>query len=60
MQTLKMMDRKKCTEREKMMAKKEIMLDIYGQRRGTLYEYSLAKLSDEAEFCGKISSLQQK
>ena len=60
MQILKMMDRKKCTEKKKMMAKKELILDIYRQRRGTLYEYRLAESSDEAEFCGKLNSLQQK
>ena len=60
MQILKIMDRKKYTEKEKMMAKKEIILDIYGQRRGTLYKYGLAESSDEAEFCGKLDSLQQK
>ena len=43
-----------------MMAKKEIILDIYGQKRGTLYEYGLAASSDEAEFRGKLNSLQQK
>ena len=59
-QILKTMDRKKCTEKEKMMARKEIILDIYGQRRGTLYEYGLAESSDEAKFCGKVNSLQQK
>ena len=32
-QILKMMDRKNFTEREKMIAKKEVILDIYGQRR---------------------------
>ena len=32
MQILKMMDRKKCTKKEKMMAKKEIILVIYGQK----------------------------
>ena len=60
MQILKMMDRKKCTDKKKMMAKKEIILDIYRQRIGTLYEYRLAESSDEAEFCGKLNSLQQK
>ena len=60
MQILKMMDRKKCTEKEKMMAKKEIILYIYGQKRGTLYEYGLAESSDEEEFCGKLNSLQRK
>ena len=60
MQILKMMDRKKCTEKEKMMAKKEIILVIYGQKRGTLCEYGPAKSSDEAEFYGKLNSLQQK
>ena len=60
MQILKMMDSKKCTEKEKMMAKKEIILDIYGQRKGTFYEYSLPESSDEAGFCGKLNSLQQK
>ena len=42
------------------MSKKELILDIYRQRRGTLYEYRLAESSDEAEFCGKLNSLQQK
>ena len=60
MQILKMINRKKCTKKEKMMAKKEIILDIYGQRRGTLCEYGLTESSDEAEFCGKPNSLQQK
>ena len=60
MQILKVMDRKKCTKKEKMMAKKEITLDIYGQRKGTLYKYDLAESSDEADFCGKLNSLQQK
>ena len=53
-----MMDRRECTEREKMMVEKEIMLDIYGQRRGTLYEYGLAEWSDKVEFYGKLNSLQ--
>ena len=43
MQILKMMGRKKCTKKEKKMTKKEIMLDIYGQRRSILYEYGLAE-----------------
>ena len=43
-----------------MMAKKEIMLDIDGERRGTLCEYGLAESSGEAEFRGKLNSLQQK
>ena len=54
------MDRKKCTEKEKMMFKKEINLDIYGQKRDALYEYGLAESSDETEFCGKLNSLQRK
>ena len=60
MQILKMMDRKKYTKKEKMMAKKEIISVIYGQKRDTLSEYCPAKSSDEAEFCGKLESLQQK
>ena len=60
MQILKMTDRKKYTEEEKIIAKKEINLDIYRQKRGTLYEYSLAESSDEGEFWGKLNSLQQK
>ena len=59
MQILKMMDRKKCTEKERMMAKKEIILVIYGQKRVTLCEYGPVKSSDEAEFRGKLNSLQQ-
>ena len=50
LQFRKMMDRKKCTEKEKMMAKKDIILDICGQKKGTLHEYGLAESSDEAEF----------
>ena len=38
MQILNKIDMKKCTKSENMMAKKESMLDIYGQRRGNLYE----------------------
>ena len=59
-QILKMMDTEKCAERETMMDKKEIMLDIYEQRRGALYEYGLAEPLDKTEFCGKLNSLQQK
>ena len=51
---------KKCTEEEKIIAKKEIILDIYGEKRGTLYKYGLAESSEEAEFCGELNSLQQK
>ena len=60
MEILKMMDRKKCALREKMMAKKEVMLDIYGQRTGNLCKYGLAETSDKAEFCDKLNSLQWK
>ena len=60
MQIVKMMDNKKCAERETMMTKKEIMLDIHEQRRDALYEYVLAESLDKTEFCGKLNSLQQK
>ena len=60
MQIVKMMDTKKCAERETMMAKKEIMLDIYEQRRDAFYEYGLAESLDKTEFCGKLNSLHQK
>ena len=60
MQILKMMDTKKCAERETMVAKKEIMLDIYEQRRDALYEYGIAESLDKTELCGKLNSLQQK
>ena len=52
---LKMMGRKKCTKKEKKMTKKEIMLDIYGQRRSILYEYGLAESLDKTEFCAKLN-----
>ena len=57
-QILKMMDTEKYAEREKMMDKKEIMLDIYDQRRGALYEYGLAESLDKIEFCGKLNLLK--
>jgi len=38
----KLMEKMKCSEREKIAAKNEILLDIYGQRRGTSYEYGSA------------------
>ena len=60
MQILKIMDRKKCVEREKITTKKEIRLYIYKQRRGALYEYGLAEWLDKTGFCGKPNSLQQK
>ena len=59
-QILKMMDTEKCAERETMVDKKEIMLDIYEQRRGALYDYSLAESLDKTEFCGKLNLLLQK
>ena len=59
-QILKMMDTEKCAERETMMDKKEIMLDIYEQRRGALYKYGLAESLDKTEFSGKLNLLQQK
>ena len=60
MQVLKMMDTKKCVERETMTAKKEIILDIYEQRRDAFYEYGLAESLDKTEYCGKLNSLHQK
>ena len=56
----KILPKSKCTERERMNAKKEILLDIYGQIKESLYEYGLAESSDENEFSCKLLSLQQK
>ena len=50
-----MMGRKKCTKKENEMTNKEIMLDIYGQRRSILYEYDLAESLDKTEFCAKLN-----
>ena len=57
MQILKMIVRKKCTKKEKMMAKQEIILDIYGQRRGTSSEYYLAESSVIQLIAAKMGKL---
>ena len=49
-----------CRENERLRAKKEILSDIYGERRGGLYEYGLAESSDAEEFSEKLASLERK
>ena len=49
-----------CRENERLRAKKEILSDIYGERRGGLYEYGLAESSDAKEFSEKLASLERK
>ena len=47
-----------CRESERLRAKKEILSDIYGERRGGLYEYGLAESSDGEQFPEKLISLE--
>ena len=49
-----------CRENERLRAKKEILSDIYGERRGGLFEYGLAESSDVEEFSEKLVSLERK
>ena len=49
-----------CRESERLRAKKEILSDIYGVRRGGLYEYGLEESSDAEEFSKKLASLEIK
>ena len=48
-----------CRENERLRAKKKILSDINGERRGRLYEYGLAKSSDAEEFSEKLPSLER-
>ena len=43
----------------KVNAKKDIIKDIYGQRKGGLYEYGLIEDIDEADFTAKLASLKK-
>ena len=45
-----------CRENERLRPKKEILSDIYGERRRGLYEYGL-EFSDAEEFSEKLASL---
>ena len=49
-----------CRENERLRVKKEILSDIYCERRGGLYEYGLAESSDAQEFSEKLASLERK
>ena len=45
---------------EKSRGKLEILRDIYGERKGTVYEYGLAESENEGEFLLKLRSLERK
>ena len=47
-------------ENERLRAKKEILSDIYGEKREGLYEYGLAESSDAEEFSEKLAPLERK
>ena len=49
-----------CRENERLRSRKEILSDIYGERRGGLYEYCLAESSDAKEISEKLASLERK
>ena len=44
----------------KVNAKKDIIKDIYGQRKGGLCKYGLIEVTDEAELTAKLASLKSK
>ena len=48
-----------CRENERLRPQKEILSDIYGERRRGLYEYGL-EFSDAEEFSEKLASLERK
>ena len=47
-----------CSRKNK--AKSEILKDIYGERKGAVYEYGLAESHDSDDFSAKLNSLQSK
>ena len=49
-----------CTQKEKAKSKREILLDFYGEKKGSLYEFGLAEASDEHDFVTKLNLLQEK
>ena len=56
----KLFGRMKCSAAEKNKAKSEILKDIYGERKGAVYEYGLAESHDSDDFSAKLNSLQSK
>lgn len=44
----------------KVLSRTEILKDIYGERKGTWYEYGLAESSNEDDFIRKLNGLEQK
>ena len=56
----KLMEARNCSDKERNRAKREIIIDIYGQRKGDCYEYGLCEANDEKEFTSKLMSKEQK
>ena len=50
----------KTTAAEKNKAKSEIMKDIYGERKGSVYEYGLAEAEDISDFNIKLTTLEER
>ena len=45
------------TAAEKIQTKVEILKDIYGERKGTTYDFGLAEAANDKDFFGKLNSL---
>ena len=45
---------------DKAHAKSKILREIYGDKKGTFYEFGLAEATDEEDFKVKVSSLKEK
>lgn len=56
----KMLEGKNVSEKEKHRAKREIVIDVYGQRIGDCYEYGLCEAKDETEFIAKLKEKEKR
>ena len=56
----KLLDKQKFTSSQRCSSKSSILKDIYGERKGSVYEYGLAEAQDFDDFNAKLVSLKEK
>ena len=55
-----LMEKVTASAAEKIQAKVEILKDIYGERKGTTYDFGLAEAANDEDFLGKLNSLDRR
>ena len=55
-----LMEKVTASAAEKNEAKAEILKDIYGERKGTTYDFGLAEAANDEDFLGKLNSLDRR